>query len=105
MREQRFFVTESSGYAMTPSGDTGRWVTEVMVLDSAYFDKLVWSSLTSVMENHRHYMISRRARRKAHLEHKVFKGTGQRWPLEKRRAYAVELCERLNREYAEWLAA
>lgn len=97
MHDPRFIVRESAGYAITTVG-VSRWVTEVLVIDRAYCHRVVWSSLTTVMEKrYPRYGIGtlgQRIRKGFQLKY----ATARFWPLAKRREYAADLAARLNAE-------
>ena len=75
----RFYVLERAGY-LSDSPDAAV-ITVVMVLDSDYCHRVVWSS-------YRTPTIKMFTGRQI--------GTARRWPLETRRAFAARLAERLN---------
>ena len=97
----RFVVRENTGYRITPSGErSSRTATEVMVIDRDYCHRVVWSSETSPV------LYKRQRHGRGLLGQRIRKGFDKRvsscrnWSLARRRTYAAELCDRLNREYA-----
>lgn len=102
MIEPRFIVRENTGYRIAPSAQQSRrTATEVMVIDRAYCHKVVWSSESfPVLYEWQGWRISKRTgkRIKGGITRRI--SSCREWSVERRRAYAVELCERLNAEDA-----
>lgn len=107
MKHPRYIVSECSGYPISGSGQTAgdaKLCTEVLVLDRCYCHRVVWSSLTAWYEHvYRYTKVDRRydpPRLRPNQAGKKIR-PWRTATLEDTRAFARELCERLNREDAE----
>ena len=97
---ERFVVRESRGYPMIFGAEsrTRREATEVLVLDSAYCYRVVWSSWTTGMPRMRQKYgkgVSGDTIRKGWRKDLA---TARLWGLPRARAYADELAAHLNAE-------
>lgn len=105
MKQPRYVISESTGYRIADSSRSRRPSTAVLVCDSAYCFRVVWSSWTTPTLTER-----QRYARSPWTGKRIKKGVGReyttqfRLPIAANRAYAVDLAARLNREHDAWLS-